>query len=152
MKYYSIIVQFASHDAPEFTQINDLIQDSVDYYNQKSRIATNPKQIIAQKIIDSHTIELILESKAELPYPGKALQTFSRYLVDPNINGTLKEYIYGKQLFKMTSKEIMKMETEYQNNILNSNSIEILRLKSISLILNATEKKLIEILDILKGE
>lgn len=148
MKTYSVSVQFANPNAPDFHQIIDLIVDGIEYYNQRSLIATNPKRIIDYKVIDPHTMELVLESEAELPYPSKALQTLSRYLVD----GSLNRFIYGKQLFKMSSKEVVTTE-QLQNNMLNNNnSVEFLKLKVISFVLTASEKELNSILEILKGE
>ncbi len=147
MKEYVIIVQFAHPNPPEFPDVEGLILEAIDYYNQKSLIAGNPKSIIDYKLLNPHTIKLVLQSKAELPYPGKALQTFSRYLVQQPM---LKQYIYGNQLFKMSAEQ--KTESEPDNTSNGNTSTDALRLKIISLILNAPEERLNEIFKILKGE
>lgn len=100
---YSIQIQFEDPKAPAFTdpQIAEAIRCAIDYYNAKSLIATNPKSIISCSNFD-HTLELTLESEAPLPFPGKALQVFSRFLAKESFS----PYIYGHSLFKMSAKEI----------------------------------------------
>lgn len=150
-KYYSIKVQFADPDGPEFPQINEVIQKAIRYYNQKSLIASNPKAIILHRILDPYTLELVLESEAVLPYPGKALQTFSRYLVDPDTEGTLNKYIYSKQLFKMVCEEISEQSAIKSDEVSNE-EVATLRIRAISLILNASEVNLVKIIKKLEEE
>ncbi len=146
---YAIRVQFANPNGPEFPDVIEVIQAGIDYYNQKSLIATNPKSIVEYKVLDPHTLELVLESGVELPYPGKGLQTFSRYLVDSETEGSLNQYIYGKQLFKMTSEELIVCDTQ---KVLSNNSLDLIKLEVISRILIASEKELDEINCLLKKE
>ena len=101
MYSYRISIQFAAADAPDFEKIMPIIDSAVEYYNTKSLIAKNPKRIVEKKLLDSRTLQVLLQSEAELPYPGKALRLFSGYLVDPSTEGHLNQYISGKQLFKM---------------------------------------------------
>ncbi len=57
---YAIRVQFANPNGPEFPDVIEVIQAGIDYYNQKSLIATNPKSIVEYKVLDPHTLELVL--------------------------------------------------------------------------------------------
>lgn len=150
MKKYSIKIQFADPNGPEFPQINEVIQNAIKYYNQKSLIASNHKAIITHHILDPYTLELILESESELPYPGKALQTFSRYLVDPNTDGSLNNYIYSKQLFKMSSEEISKQTTVKSDKV--SEGVAAMRLRAISLIIGASEGTVVKAIKMLEEE
>lgn len=128
-KMYTVKIQFAAPNAPAFSepQIYDVIQRAIAYYNRKSLIATNPKSIINSNILDPHTLELVLESDTALPYPSKALQVFSRYLVNPNNEGALNQYIYGKQLFKMVSEELTPNE-QTQNHKTDTSRLELISL------------------------
>lgn len=150
-KYYSIKVQFADPNGPEFPQINEVIQKAIKFYNQRSLIASNPKSIISHHILDPYTLELVLESESELPYPGKALQTFSRYLVDPDTEGSLNQYIYSKQLFKMSCEEISEQTTVKSDEISNKD-LAAMRVRAISLIIGASEEKLGKTIKMLEEE
>lgn len=125
--YYLIAVQFANPTAPSFTEprVYDVIQRAIDHYNQKSLIVANPKRIIDQKIIDTYTLELKLESSSELALPSKALRVFSKFLVD---EGTLTPYIYGKALFKMSAMSVEEInyvaETPSSELSLGQNNID----------------------------
>lgn len=149
MKKYSIRIQFANPNAPDFLKIHKVIKNAIDFYNQKSLIASNPKSIIDHHILDPCTLELVLESEAELPYPGKALQTFSRYLVDPDTDGSLYRFIYSKQLFKMSCEEISEQKTA--NSDANE-ELASMRVRAISLILNISKEKLGKFIEFLEEE
>lgn len=151
MKKYKIKVQFADPNGPEFPQINEVIQKAIKLYNQKSLIASNPKSIISHHILDPYTLELVLESESELPYPGKALQTLSRYLVDPDTEGSLKQYIYSKQLFKMSSEEISE-QTAVRLEEVSNEDLAAMRVRAISLILDASEVNLVKTIKMLEGD
>lgn len=136
--YYSIQIQFVNPCAPEFTSMKSIISEAIDYYNKKSLIVTNPKKIVKSSYLDSSTLELILSSTVDLPYPTKALQTFSRYLCTPE---KLGKYIYGNSLFKMKATKQAAPETDLKE----------LQIKAIKLILNnsITEVELKEIIEYL---
>lgn len=106
MKYsYSIAIQFAKpSDTPDFYSIENLIQDALGYYNRKSLMAANPKEVIGYTIIDAHTLNLILKSENKLTeaYASKALRLFTIYL----LNHGLSDYLYNQRLFK-TSCELL---------------------------------------------
>lgn len=149
--YYSIKVQFADPCGPEFNQINETIENAVKYYNQKSLIAANPKSIINYHILDPYTLELVLESETVLPYPGKALQTFSRYLVDPDTKGSLNQYIYSKQLFKMSCEEISQ-QIKVKSEEASDEELATMRVRAISLILVACKEKISKTIQMLEEE
>ena len=79
MYYYSFLVQFAKANSPQFTTLTQLIDDAVDQYNAKSRIAANPKEIVEISIKDPITLQIILQStnKLEVAIASKALRTCS---------------------------------------------------------------------------
>lgn len=144
MKKYLIKAQFADPSGPEFPKINEAIERAIKFYNQHSLIASNPKKIVEYRIFDARTLELVLESQTELRIPGKALQTFSRYLIS---EGSFNQYIYGKQLFKMSSEEIGD-----SNSPAKSEGVAVMRLRAISQIIRASEEKLTRIMRILEEE
>lgn len=147
---YRISIQFADPAAPDFDEsIMSVLERAVTHYNIKSRIAKNPKQIIKKQLIDSRTFELILQSESKLPLPSKALRLFSAYLVDPSTDGALNQYIYGKQLFKMSSEQISE---ESENKVESNTEINALRIRAIGLLLNAPEDAVSKVLDILKED
>ena len=88
-----------------------------------------------------------MESGVELPFPGKGLQTFSRFLVNPETEGSLNQYIYGKQLFKMTSEELSVREAQSGSS---NNALDSLKLEIYSRIPTASEKEILEIARVLK--
>lgn len=108
--YYKISIQFAIADAPDFEQVMPVIDRAIAHYNSRSLIAKNPKQIVEKRLLDPHTLQILLQSEAGLPHPSKALRLFSGYLVDPNTEGHLNRYISGKQLFKMQAEEFLTNE------------------------------------------
>ena len=119
MFYYSIIVQFARANAPSFNdpKVKQLIEDAVNYYNSKSLLAANRKQIVGKKILDDLNLEIILESTAELQTTtaSKALRVFSMYLIDDNTPNNLKHLITGKRLLKTLPSRIENYSPD--NNI-----------------------------------
>lgn len=146
--YYKIAIQFAVANAPAFDQIMPVLKQSKDHYNSRSLIAKNPKKIIDMTCSDdAKTLWVVLQSEAELPYPGKALRLFSGYLVDPNIEGNLSAYISGRQLFKMSASSY---ETESEGKQ-KDDTTDSLRIRAISLLLNATSSQLNQVLDIFRG-
>ncbi len=142
MRKYKINIQFADPNAPDFDdEIMPVFDDAISNYNTKSLIAKNPKKITEKVVVDPRTLQLTLESDSELPFPSKALRLFSAYLVDPETEGALNDYIYGKQLFKMSSEEIIE-ESETKPVVSASEEINAMRIKAISLLLSASEDTL----------
>ena len=148
MRKYKINIQFADPNAPDFDDdIMPVFDDAISNYNTKSLIAKNPKKIIEKVVVDPRTLQLMLESDSELPFPSKALRLFSAYLVDPKTEGALNDYIYGKQLFKMSSEEISE-ESETKPVAVASEGINAMRIKAVSLILTASEDTLRKVIDL----
>lgn len=141
-KYYKINMQFADPNAPDFDDSTMIVIDrAVSYYNERSLMARNPKQIIKTTVTDKRTLEIVLESDSELPYPGKALRIFSLFLIDPEIDGAFSQFVYGKNLLKMTSEEISE-ESKIKPAVLASDEINSMRIKAISLMVSASEDTL----------
>lgn len=152
MKKYKISIQFADPHAPDFDDsIMPVFDNAIINYNTKSLIAKNPKRITEKVVVDPRTMQLTLESDSELPFPSKALRLFSAYLVNPDTEGALNEYIYGKQLFKMSSKEIEETEKPIVNEA-NNDDINALRVKAISLLIEASDNTVMKVLGILEEE
>ncbi len=102
---YRITVQFANprvtFDEPA---AKEAIEDAVQYYNTRSLLARNKKQILDHQFSeDDTTLTIVLESSEELPMASKALKLLSTYLVQETI---LKNYLTGKQLFRMASEPL----------------------------------------------
>lgn len=102
MYKYRIDMQFAHPNAPKFTELKNIMEEAIRYFNTKSLIARNPKQIEQSEISpDGETFSIVLKSKAELPVPAKSLRLLTVYLIDEKRADNLSYLIYGKQLFKM---------------------------------------------------
>ena len=87
-------------------EAKEAVGNAISYYNTKSLIAKNPKQISDYRYAeDSETLEILLQSEEKLPMPSKALRLLSTYLVQKTCIGE-NGYLAGKQLFKMTAVEI----------------------------------------------
>lgn len=125
MYYYSIIIQFAKPDAPKFSEIWELIEEAITFYNAKSLMAANPKKIVEKKLIDEITLEVILESTNELnePMSSRGLRIFSSYLIDEHRPNNLSAYITGKRLFKMMPS---KIENYYLNKVTVPDEVTVL--------------------------
>lgn len=152
--YYEIKIQFVDPNA-DFSDPSTMeaIASAVTYYNQKSMIATNPKNIESFKLHDNSTLILILQSKTELPYPGKALQTFSRFLIDPENEFSMQRFIRGNSIFKMSSK-LIDTQAPHQSPNFADDSMATLKLKAISVILTISSEKqqqLEEVVKLLEG-
>ncbi len=147
MKKYKISIQFADPNAPDFDDhIMPVFDSAISNYNTKSLIAKNPKKITKMAVVDPRTLQITLESDSELPFPGKALRLFSAYLVGPE--GAFRDYIYGRQLFKMSSVEITN-DSESRSEVVADERIDAMRVKAISLIISASENTLRGVLDYL---
>lgn len=103
---YKILSQFVKPEAKFDSDAKEAIEKAISYYNTKSLIAKNPKQISDYSFSeDKETLEIILDSEEKLPMPSKALRMLSTYLVQKTCIGE-NGYLAGKQLFKMTAVEI----------------------------------------------
>ena len=102
---YSILIQFARADAPPIAQHMAVIHQAVEYYNQRSRMALNPKEIVSCELKDAGTLEVILESTNQLQEAtaSKALRLFSQYLVSDTTPDNLGRFVSNRRLFKMSS-------------------------------------------------
>ena len=148
MRIYKINIQFADPNAPDFDdEIMPVFDNAISNYNTKSLIAKNPKKITEKVVVDPRTLQLTLVSDSELAFPSRALRLFSAYLVDPNTEGALNNYIYGKQLFKMSSEEISE---ESETKPAAAEGINDMRIKAISLILSASEKTLRKVINLVE--
>lgn len=105
MFLYSILVQFAKPDAPPMAEHMEVIKNGVDYYNQRSRMALNPKEITSCTLKDPRTLEIILASTNQLQEAtaSKALRLLSQYLVSETLPHNLSRLVSNKRLFKMSS-------------------------------------------------
>ena len=147
MRKYKINIQFADPNAPDFEdKIMPVFDNAINNYNTKSLIAKNPKKITKKVIVDPRTLQLTLESNSELPYPSKALRLFSTYLVD---DGAFNDFIYGRQLLKMSSEEILG-GSETRPVAVASEEINAMRIKAISLMLSAPEDTVKKVIDLLE--
>lgn len=110
MKYYEVIAQLAKANSPSFYSegYETYLLEAKDYFNVKSRIATNPKSIIKIEIVDSETIRIILISKEELNLSqvSRSLRVFSMYLIDESHSLNFSKLISGKRLFRMQASEV----------------------------------------------
>ena len=150
---YEITIQFVDSNADFSPDIMKEIAKAVEFYNQRSILATNPKSIKRYKIQDQKTLKIVLESKAELPYPGKALQTFSRYLIDPQNKCSVQRFIRGSSIFKMSSK-LIDTQAPHQSPNFADDSMATLKLKAISSILTISserQQQLEEVVKLLEG-
>ena len=105
MFHYSILIQFARSDAPPIAQHMAVIRHGVEYYNQRSRMALNPKQIISCELKDARTLEVVLESANRLQEAtaSKALRLLSQYLTSDTTPDNLSLFVSNRRLFKMSS-------------------------------------------------
>ena len=117
--------------------MDDILPDTGQWTKDKGLICI----YILSFFLVQTAIQLTLESDSELPFPSKALRLFSAYLVNPKTEGALNDYIYGKQLFKMSSEEISE-DSETKPVVLVSEEINAIRIKAISLMLSAPEETL----------
>nr|DAT80736.1 MAG TPA: hypothetical protein [Caudoviricetes sp.] len=114
MNEYIISAQFVSTTAKFDADAKDAIEKGVENYNSRSLIAKNPKKISKHSFSeDESTLNLTLESEAELPMPTRALKLLSSYLVEETCLG---ERLAGKQLFKMTAESVQKPSVENEED------------------------------------
>lgn len=109
MKFYEVIAQFAKADAPSFYTegYESYLVEAKDYFNIRSRVATNPKEITELHIIDDETIRIIFRSQDELNVAqvSRSLRVFSMYLIDKGHPLNFSSLVSGKRLFRMQASE-----------------------------------------------
>lgn len=107
---YLIYMTFAKAGAPSFYTCGykELLLEAKDYFNTKSRTATNAKEINDLSIIDSETISVILYSKDKLNLNqvSRSLRLFSMYLTDKKHNINFSDSVTGKRIFRTNASEI----------------------------------------------
>lgn len=102
---YCILIQFAKSDPPPMGEHMEVIRRGVEYYNQHSRMALNPKEIRSCTLRDEATLEVILDSTNQLQEAtaSKALRLFSQYLVADSTAHNLSPFVVNRRLFKMSA-------------------------------------------------
>lgn len=107
--FYELIAQFAKADAPSFKTpgYEEYLSEARDYFNMRSRVATNPKEITELHVIDEKTVRIILRSQDQLKISqvSRSLRVFSMYLIDESHPLNFSELVSGKRLFKMSASE-----------------------------------------------
>ena len=112
--FYEVIAQFAKAGAPSFYTpgYEGYLSEAKDYFNIRSRVATNPKEITELGIIDDKTIRIIFRShdKLRLEQISRSLRVFSMYLIDETHPLNFSSLISGKRLFRMHASEFASDE------------------------------------------
>lgn len=107
--FYEAIAQFAKANAPSFNTpgYESYLYEAKDYFNMKSRVATNPKEITELTVIDDRTIRIIFRSQEVLNISqiSRSLRVFSMYLIDETHPLNFSGLVSGKRLFRMTASE-----------------------------------------------
>lgn len=116
MKFYEVVAQFAKAGAPSFYTkgYESYLQEAKDYFNIKSRVATNPKEITELSIVDKDTIRLIFRSQdtLNLNQASRSLRLFSMYLISEEHPLNFSHLVTGKRLFRMQVTEIISDDEE----------------------------------------
>lgn len=107
---YKAIAQFAKANAPSFYAkgYEEYLKEAADYFNTRSRVATNPKEITKLKVEDERTISIVFKSRDRLNISqvSRSLRVFSMYLIDERHELNFSDLVSGKRLFRMTATEI----------------------------------------------
>lgn len=107
---YEAIAQFAKADPPSFYSkgYEAYLQEAVKYFNIRSRVATNPKEITELTVEDDRTIRIVFNSQDRLNVSqvSRSLRVFSMYLIDETHELNFSDLVTGKRLFRMTASEI----------------------------------------------
>jgi len=144
MHTYSIKLQLANVKANvALKDFEGEIHRAAEYYNMVSLAARNPKQILSAEVVDDRTIEVNLQSDADLPCPSKGLRVFTQYLADLE---AFNQLVTRNTLFKSSATEINCMHDSDESTNNRDESLDTLRVRAIGLILNSDENMLNEIL------
>lgn len=147
MHTYSIKLQLANVKANvALKDFEGEIHRAAEYYNMVSLAARNPKKILSAEVVDDRTIEVNLQSEAELPCPSKGLRIFTQYLADLEAFNPL---VTRNTLFKSCATELYCIhEPDKSSEPCNRDeSLDTLRVRAIGLVLKSDEKTLKEIID-----
>lgn len=115
--YYEVIAQFAKAGAPSFYTpgYEAYLIKAKEYFNMRSRVATNPKEIIELSIVDAETIRIIFTSqmKLKLSQISRSLRVFSMFLVDETHKPlNFSSLVSGRRLFRMSGAVYTGKHTE----------------------------------------
>ena len=114
--FYEVIAQFAKADAPTFRSpgFEPYLMEAKDYFNMKSRVATNPKEITELTVIDDQTIRIVFRSQEilKISQASRSLRVFSMYLIDRTHPLNFSNLVIGKRLFRMSASEIRDISEE----------------------------------------
>lgn len=139
MFYYEVIAQFAKADAPSFETegYEALLLDAKDYFNVKSRVASNPKEITELQIVDDETIRIVFCSNESIniAQASRSLRVFIMYLLDETHPVNFSDLVCGKRLFRMLATECVtntgkKMNEKITKKILDLDEFEKLDMES----------------------
>lgn len=107
---YEVIAQFAKADPPSFYTkgYEAYLKEAVKYFNIRSRIATNPKEITELKVEDDRTIRIVFisQDRLNISQVSRSLRVFSMYLIDETHELNFADLVSGKRLFRMTASEV----------------------------------------------
>ena len=107
---YEALAQFAKANAPSFRTpgFEAYLGEARDYFNMRSRVATNPKEITQLSVIDDRTIRIIFRSQEVLNVTqiSRSLRVFSMFLIDETHPLNFSNFVSGKRLFRMTASEL----------------------------------------------
>lgn len=114
--FYEVIAQFAKANAPTFrtSGFEPYLMEAKDYFNMKSRVATNPKEITELTVIDDQTLRIIFRSQEilNISQVSRSLRVFSMYLVDESHPLNFGDLVSGKRLFRMSASEFGDISEE----------------------------------------
>lgn len=156
MKKYQVYASFAKAGAPPFSTqgYKTYLHQAKDYFNMRSRTATNAKEIVDLSIIDDETISITFTSQEDLNITqvSRSLRVFSMYLIDKSHQPNFSNLITGKRLFRMQASELSESNTKNVQEFSESDLLfDVCRL----IILNNDphrELKLRKILEVMKAE
>lgn len=139
MFYYEVIAQFAKADAPSFKTegYEALLLEAKDYFNVKSRVASNPKKMTELNIVDDETIRIVFSSNDSLniAQASRSLRVFIMYLLDETHPLNFSDLVCGKRLFRMSATECItsignKTNEKREKKVLDLDEFEKLDMES----------------------
>ena len=146
--FYEAIAQFAKANAPSFRTpgFEAYLVEAKDYFNMRSRVATNPKKITKLFVIDDRTIRIIFRSQEvlNLSQISRSLRVFSMYLIDETHPLNFSDLVSGKRLFRMTASEFAN-DSEENTDLADADELTSPSLENESNLLLL--KKIIEIME-----
>lgn len=129
MWQYKAVAQFAKADAPSFYTkgYETYLKEAVKYFNIRSRVATNPKEITELKVEDDRTISIVFKSQDRLNISqiSRSLRVFSMYLIDETHEINFANLVSGKRLFRMTATEISGENNSEEREVVNCEKVSL---------------------------